>query len=494
MQGEILVGSRWQRICTEFHRINEQTCAKCIESDTQLANELNSGKRFSIYSCKNGLTDAASPIIIEDEHVANVFVGQFLVEPPDQEFFRHQAANYGFEETSYLDALASVPIVSKKKLPAILDFITSLAEMVATMGLKQIRQLEAEEALRESEERYRSLVETTSDWVWQVDQNGVYTYASPKVKDLLGYEPEEVVGKTPFDFMSPDEKEQIASLFGDVVKSRKPIAALENTNLHKDGRHVVLETSAVPLVDKDGNFLGYRGLDRDITERKQAETTLSQRSDELSALTSRVFSELPRSIEIIESEVKAIESAGEHVERVATIQDKLNTTKLLISNTFAFLTSEIEAVKPGTVSVSMAIHEAKEQLGGVITRTKANISHGSLPVVNFDQQKLVFLLSALLDNSIKFQDNDTPNVNISAEEKEDSLLFAVQDNGIGIDSYFLDRGIFELFCRSHNAVGYPGIGIGLAASKRIVESNGGKIWIESERGKGTTVLFTVPKR
>ncbi len=367
LQGEVLVGSRWERICTDFHRINEQTCAKCIESDTQLANELNSGKQFSIYSCKNGLTDAASPIVIEDEHVANVFVGQFLMEPPDQEFFRRQAANYGFEEASYLDALTKVPIVSKKKLPAILDFITSFAEMVATMGLKQIRALEAEEAL-------------------------------------------------------------------------------------------------------------------------------SQRNDELSALTSRVFSELPHSIEIIENEVKGIESAGEHVERLATIKDKLNATKLLISNTFAFLTSEIKAAKPSTVSVSMAIHEAKEQLGGVITRTKANISYDSLPVVNFDQQKLVFLLSALLDNSIKFQDNNTPNINISAEEKEDSWLFAVQDNGIGIDSYFLERGIFELFCRSQNAVRYPGIGIGLATSKRIVESNGGRIWIESERGKGTTAFFTVPKR
>ncbi|MBW2601802.1 MAG: PocR ligand-binding domain-containing protein, partial [Deltaproteobacteria bacterium] len=157
LEGEVLVGARWQRICTDFHRINEQACAKCIESDTQLANELDSGKRFSIYSCKNGLTDAASPIVIEGEHVANAFVGQFLVEPPDREFFRRQAANYGFEETSYLDTLARVPIVSKKKLPSILDFLTSFAEMVATMGLKQIRAFEAEGALLESKEKFKNL-------------------------------------------------------------------------------------------------------------------------------------------------------------------------------------------------------------------------------------------------------------------------------------------------------------------------------------------------
>ncbi len=109
LEGEVLVGSRWQRICTDFHRVNERTYEKCIESDTQLANELQHGKRFSIYQCRNGLTDAASPIIIEDEHIANAFVGQFLLKTPDREFFRRQATTYGFEETGYLEALSEVP-------------------------------------------------------------------------------------------------------------------------------------------------------------------------------------------------------------------------------------------------------------------------------------------------------------------------------------------------------------------------------------------------
>ena len=126
-----------------------------------------------------------------------------------------------------------------------------------------------EQALRESKERFRSLVETISDWVWEVDQNNIYTYASPKVKDLLGYEPDEVVGKKPFDFMPVDEAERVAGLFMDIVKSREPFAGLENTNLHKDGRHVVLETSGVPILHKNGDFLGYRGIDRDITRRKR---------------------------------------------------------------------------------------------------------------------------------------------------------------------------------------------------------------------------------
>jgi PAS domain S-box-containing protein len=143
----------------------------------------------------------------------------------------------------------------------------------------------AEQALRESEERFRSLVETTSDWVWAVDPNGVYTYASPKVKDLLGYEPREVIGKTPFDLMPPDEAQRVAAVFADIAKSQRPFAGLENTNLHKDGHLVVLETSGVPVYGAEGNFLGFRGIDRDITERKRTQEALSRRVMELQILS-----------------------------------------------------------------------------------------------------------------------------------------------------------------------------------------------------------------
>jgi PAS domain S-box-containing protein len=140
---------------------------------------------------------------------------------------------------------------------------------------------QAEEALRESEERFRSLVETTSDWIWEVDQNGVYTYASPKVRDLLGYEPEQVIGKTPFDLMPPDEAERVAGLFQDIVESQEPFAGLENANLNRNGRLVVIETSGVPILDAIGNLLGYRGIDRDITERKRAEEVLQESEERL---------------------------------------------------------------------------------------------------------------------------------------------------------------------------------------------------------------------
>ncbi|MBI3391921.1 MAG: PAS domain S-box protein [Nitrospirae bacterium] len=140
--------------------------------------------------------------------------------------------------------------------------------------------------LAESEERFRNLVESTSDWVWEVNEDGFYTYASPKVRDLLGYEPEEVIGKTPFDLMPPEEASRVAEIFSRVAACREPFASLENVNRRRDGRLVVLETSGVPFFDADGRFRGYRGIDREITERKKAEARLKESEAKFQSIAS----------------------------------------------------------------------------------------------------------------------------------------------------------------------------------------------------------------
>ncbi|CAG0928902.1 two-component system, NarL family, sensor histidine kinase EvgS [Thermoflexales bacterium] len=134
----------------------------------------------------------------------------------------------------------------------------------------------AKEAWRASEERFRALVETTSDWVWEIDRHNVYTYTSPNVSELLGYTPQEIIGRTPFDLMPPAEAQRIRALFQEFVNQSRPIERLENTIQCKDGRLVVLETSGVPFFDANKKLLGYRGIDRDITERKQAEEALRE--------------------------------------------------------------------------------------------------------------------------------------------------------------------------------------------------------------------------
>jgi diguanylate cyclase (GGDEF)-like protein/PAS domain S-box-containing protein len=164
-------------------------------------------------------------------------------------------------------------------------FLVALAVRVAQtahFNRKKVEELEemaaarVQEALRQSEQRFRNLVETASDWVWEVDESGVYTYSNPKVRDLLGFQPEEVLGKTPFDLMPPEEAFRAPNSFGPIVAQQQPFSCVENTNLHKDGRLVVLETSGVPVFDSDGQFRGYRGINRDITQRMRVLEALQQ--------------------------------------------------------------------------------------------------------------------------------------------------------------------------------------------------------------------------
>ena len=132
----------------------------------------------------------------------------------------------------------------------------------------------AEKTLRGSEEKFRNLVESTTDYIWEIDENGRYTYVSPAVKALIGYEPSEVIGRSPFDFMAPAEAKRVAAEFETFAAAKLPISLLENNVLRKDGVEISLETSCVPIFDGKGTFKGYRGIDRDVTSRKRATAEL----------------------------------------------------------------------------------------------------------------------------------------------------------------------------------------------------------------------------
>ena len=148
---------------------------------------------------------------------------------------------------------------------------------------------QVEDMLKESTNRYRSLVETTQDFIWEVSADGIYTYCSPQTLDMLGYRPEELLGKTPFELMPPHEAERVKEIFIDFVVRQVSFKELENINLSKEGVDVVLETSGVPFFSESGELLGYRGIDRDITERKRAEAALEHLAthDTLTGLINR---------------------------------------------------------------------------------------------------------------------------------------------------------------------------------------------------------------
>jgi PAS domain S-box-containing protein len=389
----------------------------------------------------------------------------------------------------------------------------------------------AMEALKESEEKFRSLVETSSDWIWEVDADGVYTYASPQVRDLLGYESEEVVGRKAFDFMPPEEAFRVKAQFAGKVEERRPFMGLENVNIGKDGRRVVLETSGVPRMDAQGNLLGFRGIDRDISDRKRAEEALRRSRDELEWRVRQRTAELELAKATAES---ANRSKSEFLANMShELRTPLNHiigfTELLIDKRLGELSSaqeeflndvlgssrhllslinevlDISKVEAGRLKLDLKDVDLRTLVESSLTMVKEKaIKHGITLRVDMDrapsemkadERALKQIMYNLLSNAVKF----TPDggvVMVTGEADRESAKVMVSDTGIGIKAEDLER-IFIPFEQADNSASrkYPGTGLGLTLAKRLVERHGGRIWAESKgEGKGSTFFFSIPIR
>lgn len=208
--------------------------------------------------------------------------------PAQQTAIHRQPINYRGETLLTLEVAHDLDVLEESlekvgwKLGSSSLVLTSLLALALWMVLRKTavlplerevaKRLRTESALRESEDRFRALVESTSDWIWELDVEANFTYVSPRVKGILGYEPEEMVRKlTKFDLMPPDEAEKVRGEFKAFVAAAEPFENMINVNLHKDGREVIMESSGRPFFDAEGKVLGYRGIDRDVTARRQAE-------------------------------------------------------------------------------------------------------------------------------------------------------------------------------------------------------------------------------
>jgi|GEM_PF-5216068 len=166
----------------------------------------------------------------------------------------------------------------------------------------------AERALEESEKKLWNFISNSVDWVWQVDAEGRYVYVSPNVAGIIGYGPDEIIGRTPFDFMVSDEVERVSALYEQIVSKRERIIELEDRMVHKDGHHVWFETFGSPLFDENNGFTGYFGTCRDITDRKNAENALEKSAREWR----KTFDAIPDSIMLLDDgfNITRINEAG----------------------------------------------------------------------------------------------------------------------------------------------------------------------------------------
>jgi PAS domain S-box-containing protein len=157
------------------------------------------------------------------------------------------------------------------------------------LGRDVTKKTKTEIALRESEAKLQNLVKSSSEFIWEVDKNGVYTYVSDAAEKLIGFDKNEIIGKTPFDFMESSEANRVGIIFSEIVQKYKRIERLEDTLINKNGELVVFETDGIPLFDNRGDFKGYFGICRDITKRKKIEKSLKESQERFKKLSNLTF-------------------------------------------------------------------------------------------------------------------------------------------------------------------------------------------------------------
>jgi PAS domain S-box-containing protein len=272
IDGTILVASGWQDICTKFHRGCSISEARCHESDAFINRCLDQGKSSVAYECANGLVDVAHPIIVEGNHLGNVFTGQFLYEKPQLERFQQQAQEFGFDETAYLQALAQVPIIPREKIEPTLRYLTLFTQVLANAGLERLKMLRMQETLRENEERFRAIADYTYDWESWLGPNKSVQWINPAVERLTGYSVAECLAMAdyPLPLIYPADQQQVITKLYEAFEGLAGSETIFRIQ-RKEGRILWAQMSWQPIYNGQGEPLGCRLSIHDIDARKQAE-------------------------------------------------------------------------------------------------------------------------------------------------------------------------------------------------------------------------------
>jgi PAS domain S-box-containing protein len=387
----------------------------------------------------------------------------------------------------------------------LVDYILPPGEMPQADGV--VVTFDDVTTLRRAEERTRRLatvVADSNDAVILVDPQGNIQAWNRGAQAMYGWSEQEASRMNLRDLAPPED----AAGTGDLVRrlaAGDVVASAEAKRRTKDGRVLDVWLTTTAVLDESKRVAAIATTERDITERKAAEEALRKTAEELVRSNKELEQfayvashDLQEPLRMVSGFLRLLaeryepqldDKAREYIGYAVEGADRMSQ---LIVDLLAFSRVATKGKTPEPVDASWPVDAALADLRTSIDSAGATVTHDEMPCVLGDASQLGQLFQNLIANAVKFRSPDRPcQVHVGAEKKDGQWVFSVRDNGIGIARQGFDR-IFVIFQRLHTRAQYPGTGIGLAICKKIVERHGGRIWVESQVGEGTTFYFTLP--
>jgi PAS domain S-box-containing protein len=377
--------------------------------------------------------------------------------------------------------------------------------------------------------RLAAIVESSDDAILSVTVEGIVATWNAAAERIYGYKAEEIIGRPIFLTTPPDRVDGLRSLL-EKLKWGQRFQNFETLGLRKDGKPFFASLTLSPMKDPDGEIRLISSIVRDTTPRKMSEAKLQilagemeQRNRELQQFVYVASHDLREPLRTMASYTQLLarrykdrldENANDFIGYVVNAADRMQA---LIDDLLIYSRLGRQTKPPASTDLEAVLREVIGNLSTAIRESHAVITHDPLPVLIAEGTQMTQLFQNLIANALKFHGREPPRIQIAAQKRrasrwasepqaatngdfgadnsqpESEWVFSVKDNGIGIEPKHVER-IFLIFQRLHTQDEYPGTGIGLAICKKIVESHGGKIWVESEPGKGATFSFTIPVR
>ena len=389
---------------------------------------------------------------------------------------------------SYLDVSAASTPVLYHAIPHVITILRDISERKKSEEIKS---------------QLASIVLNSNDAIYAMSLDGQIQSWNPGAERLYGYHEKEAVRRNIAIVIPQGKNEEMTYLLNKVSKGER-VDAFETKRQRKDITLINVALTISPVREESGMITEASAISRDITFKKKVEEELRRYAEELALSNEElyVFSyaashDLQEPLRTIQSFIEVLNQ--KHKRKLgAEIEEYMRAASDGVSRMYRLITDFLMYSRVGSENALMedidcnaALKDSIANLQIAIKESKAKVKQYTLPTIHGNFVQITQVFQNLIANAIKYQGENTPQIEISAEKKDEKWIFAVKDNGIGIEQWFSER-IFIVFQKLHDHKKYPGSGIGLALCKRVIEKHGGKIWFESEAGKGTTFLFTLP--